>query len=62
MSRQDAGKRLLEIDYDTYAHGEAVLGWLNGTLPVAWRGDDWDDFLKTLMKGLPLSSMRRVAP
>ena len=32
ISRTDAGKRLLEIDYDTYAHGEAVLGWLNGTL------------------------------
>lgn len=51
MSRQDAGKRLLEIDYDTYAHGEAVLGWLNGTLQLHGVSDDWDDFLKTLMKG-----------
>ena len=24
---------LVEIDYDTYAHGEA-LGWLNGTLQL----------------------------
>lgn len=51
MSRQDAGKRLLEIDYDTYAHGEAVLGWLNGTLQLHGVSDDWDDFLKALMKG-----------
>ncbi len=26
-----AGKRLLEIDYDTYADGEAELGWVNLT-------------------------------
>jgi hypothetical protein len=24
-----AGRRLLEIDYDTYAQGEAELGWVN---------------------------------
>ena len=27
-----AGRRLLEIDYDRYAHAEAVLGWLNATV------------------------------
>lgn len=51
MSRQDAGKRLLEIDYDTYANGEAVLGWLNGTVLLHGVNDNWDDFLKTLMNG-----------
>lgn len=25
----DAGKRIVEVDYDRYAEGEAVLGWLN---------------------------------
>ncbi|MEM6471034.1 MAG: GTP-binding protein [Planctomycetota bacterium] len=28
-SPMQAGKRLLEIDYDTYAMGEAELGWVN---------------------------------
>lgn len=26
------GQRLLEIDYERYAHAEAVLGWLNATI------------------------------
>lgn len=52
LNRQDAGKRLLEIDYDTYAHGEAVLGWLNGTLLLHGVSESWDDFLKSLMVGL----------
>ncbi|HYG75728.1 MAG TPA: GTP-binding protein [Planctomycetota bacterium] len=39
-----AGTRIAEIDYDTYADGEAVLGWLNASVklrsqaPVEWRG------------------------
>jgi Ni2+-binding GTPase involved in maturation of urease and hydrogenase len=28
------GGRILDIDYDTYAAGEAELGWLNGTFAV----------------------------
>ena len=30
----DFGRRVLDIDYDTYAEGEAELGWLNGSLRV----------------------------
>src|SRR5262249_39705940 len=26
------GRKILEIDYDTYAEGEAELGWLNGSV------------------------------
>ncbi|SFI60032.1 GTP-binding protein [Planctomicrobium piriforme] len=29
------GRKILEIDYDTYAEGEAELGWLNSSLTVA---------------------------
>jgi hypothetical protein len=29
------GRKILDIDYDTYAEGEAELGWLNGTVNVA---------------------------
>ena len=28
------GQRILEIDYDTYAEGEAELGWLNSSVHV----------------------------
>jgi G3E family GTPase len=30
----DFGRRVLEIDYDTYAEGEAELGWLNSSVRV----------------------------
>jgi G3E family GTPase len=30
----DFGRRILDIDYDTYAEGEAELGWLNGSAHV----------------------------
>jgi len=30
----DFGRKILDIDYDTYAEGEAELGWLNSSLRV----------------------------
>jgi G3E family GTPase len=30
----DFGRRILDIDYDTYAEGEAELGWLNSSVHV----------------------------
>jgi len=33
----DFGRRVLDVDYDIYAEGEAELGWLNASLKV--RGD-----------------------
>ena len=30
-----AGKIIVPVDYDRYAHGEAVLGWLNATATVS---------------------------
>lgn len=49
LSRNDSGRRLLDIDYDIYAHGEAVLGWLNGTLLLKGEETDWDAFAKNLL-------------
>lgn len=49
----DAGTRLLDIDYDRYAHGEAVLGWMNANIGL--KGDretDWWAFMDTLLKSL----------
>jgi G3E family GTPase len=31
----DFGRKILSIDYDTYAEGEAELGWLNSSIRVA---------------------------
>ncbi|MDP6466961.1 MAG: GTP-binding protein [Pirellulaceae bacterium] len=33
--RGNFGKRILDLDYDVYAEGEAELGWLNSSLQVA---------------------------
>lgn len=35
QSASGAGKTIVPVDYDRYAHGEAVLGWLNATATVA---------------------------
>ena len=48
----DAGTHLLNIDYDRYAHGEAVLGWLNGTIALRGAETDGNDLLLALMNGL----------
>lgn len=31
----DFGRRILDIDYDTYAEGEAELGWLNSSVRIS---------------------------
>ncbi len=33
--RGDFGRKVLDIDYDTYAEGEAELGWLNSSIRIA---------------------------
>ncbi|MCC8197144.1 MAG: cobalamin synthesis protein P47K [Tannerellaceae bacterium] len=51
-TRNDAGKRLVDMDYDIYANGEAVLGWLNGTLHLKGENTDWDIFTRQLLTHL----------
>jgi G3E family GTPase len=48
------GRKILEIDYDTYAEGEAVLGWLNADIALASIGKpvDWRSFAEALMGSL----------
>lgn len=43
---EPAGRRVVEIDYDRYADGEAALGWLNATVHVAAVEEkaDWGEF------------------
>ncbi len=43
---------LTDIDYDTYAEGEAVLGWLNATVNLEKEGCDWAALLEKLLDSL----------
>jgi len=52
QTSNEAGKRLVEVDYDVYAEGEAVLGWLNSTIELSGNSVDWDDFARDLMQSL----------
>jgi G3E family GTPase len=52
MNRTDAGQRLAEVDYDIYAEGEAVLGWLNSTIELSGETTNWDAFAQNLLKDL----------
>jgi G3E family GTPase len=50
---QSAGHHIPDVDYDVYAEGEAILGWLNATVllssPVP---ADWRAFFTGLLQGL----------
>jgi Ni2+-binding GTPase involved in maturation of urease and hydrogenase len=49
----DFGRKLLDIDYDTYAEGEAELGWLNGSVRVtAGKPLPLDEFLLDVVRRL----------
>jgi G3E family GTPase len=52
LTRTDAGRRIVTVDYDIYAHGEAVLGWLNGTVRLNGNTVDWDTFLRAFLTRL----------
>jgi G3E family GTPase len=46
LDADDHGRANLEIDYDDYAEGEALLGWVNATVHIAsgegrFDGNDW---------------------
>ena len=47
------GAHLTEVDYDRYAHGEAVLGWLNAAINLSGAADtDWNAFAESLLTKL----------
>ncbi len=54
------GRRILSIDYDTYAEGEAELGWLNSSVQLtAEKAFDLDALLMEIINGIG-SAMRRL--
>jgi Ni2+-binding GTPase involved in maturation of urease and hydrogenase len=51
--RGDFGRRVLDIDYDIYAEGEAELGWLNASIRVSAPAEfGLDDLLLDILKRL----------
>jgi G3E family GTPase len=52
MQSTDSGKRMAEVDYDVYAEGEAVLGWLNMTIELKGEPTDWDLFAANFLHDL----------
>jgi Ni2+-binding GTPase involved in maturation of urease and hydrogenase len=47
-----SGQRIVEVDYNRYAEGEAVLGWLNATVLLRGNNIDWDVFSKDFLARL----------
>ena len=60
--RTDAGKHLAKVDYDIYAEGEAVLGWLNCNIELSGEQTDWDAFARKLLQDLSQQFDKLVAP
>lgn len=53
MSDDTSGERILDIDYDTYAAGEAVLGWLNARFELSANDEvDWADFCRRYLEAV----------
>ena len=52
-SSSNSGRRIAEVDYDVYAEGEAVLGWLNATVMLSSeRPTDWSEYAESFLRGL----------
>lgn len=51
-TQANSGKRITEVDYDIYAEGEAVMGWLNASLSLHGNNISWEYFGENLMKNL----------
>jgi hypothetical protein len=59
-----AGQRIVDIDYDTYAEGEAVLGWLNASIGLTTKSAkavDWQAYCSDLTGKLKLAFEDRQA-
>jgi Ni2+-binding GTPase involved in maturation of urease and hydrogenase len=56
------GQKIAEVDYDTYAEGEAVLGWLNATASLSSNlAIDWGAWGLGFLEGLQRSFSSKSA-
>jgi hypothetical protein len=57
-----AGGKIAEVDYDTYAAGEAALGWLNASATLEARDNaDWQAFVAALLEAIRQNLVARGA-
>lgn len=49
LQNESAGDHIPEIDYDRYAEGEALLGWLNCSASISGTEIDFDAFTRSFM-------------
>jgi len=58
-----SGARIIDVDYDRYAEGEAVLGWFNASYQLTWNDatPDWRACSATLMSALQQDFVRDAA-
>jgi len=60
--QDQAGTRIAEVDYNTYAAGEAELGWLNATVRLRGPdGADWRGFCAALLAAVQSACRERSA-
>ena len=53
------GRKIAEVDYDTYAAGEAALGWMNASAKLsADAGADWAALACELLESVQMSIQR----
>jgi G3E family GTPase len=52
LNGKPSGIHIADIDYEIYAEGEAVLGWLNCSLSLTGKEIDWDSFIRRFMEDL----------
>jgi MIP family channel proteins len=65
LARDNGGTHLIDVDYDLYAEGEAVLGWLNARIDLAVQPDagvHWPQLCRDLMESLKTAFVRNKAP
>lgn len=51
-TRTDSGRSIARIDYDVYAEGEAILGWLNATVRLDGELTEWRSYAESLLTKL----------
>ena len=62
LHAENAGAQIVEVDYDVYAEGEAVLGWLNASVTLmATSAVDWRALCLGLLEQLQRAAAARQA-
>lgn len=56
LSGAPAGSRVVDVDYDLYAEGEAQLGWLNAVVDLRARTpSDWSAYARNVLSRLQIA-------